>query len=142
MMDFADSTRMGDRDGRGNLSEAALRKFCGWFLKVMLDQISFSTKLFDLAGFERRYCRTVEDVVEDRRAPRLVSAVFRNGSLKRGEARSLLNTSERTARNTLKALTEAGFLTSDSPKTPVRLAFPPDYRERLFPNLLAEESLH
>ena len=141
MMDHADSPRRGDRDGRGNLSEAALKDFCAWFLKVVLDQISFSTELFDLAGLERRYRRLVEDVVDDKRASDLVAAVLRHGSLERGEAKFVLKTSERTARNTLRKLTDAGFLASASPKTPVRLAFPLDYRERLFPNLFTDAEL-
>lgn len=53
----------------------------------------------------------------------------------------MLKTSERTARNTLSKLTSAGYLSSSSPKTPVRLAFPLDYRERLFPNLFADGEL-
>lgn len=138
MMDHADSPRHGDRDGRGNLSEAALRSFCTWFLKVILDQITFSAKLFDLEGLERRYRRLAEDVVDDKRAPDLIAAVLRFGRLERGEVPFVLKTPERTARNTLKALTEVGFLKSASPKTPVRLAFPLEYRERLFPNLFAE----
>ena len=48
---------------------------------------------------------------------------------------------ERTARNTLSKLTSVGYLSSASPKTPVRLAFPLDYRERLFPNLFADGDL-
>lgn len=48
---------------------------------------------------------------------------------------------ERTARNTLSKLTSAGYLSSASPKTPVRLAFPLDYRERLFPKLFADGDL-
>lgn len=138
MMDHADSPRRGDLDGRGNLSEAALRDYCIWFLRVMLDQIAFSTRLFDLGGLEHRYRRLISNLVPDRRAPDLIAAVLRHGVLERGEAALALKTSERTARNTLKALTEAGFLVSDSPKTPVRLAFPLAYRERLFPNLFAE----
>ncbi len=141
MMDHADRPRQGDRDGRGNLSEAALRDFCAWFLKVMLDQISFSAALFDLAGLERRYLRLIGDVIDDRRAPQLISAVLRHGELERGEARFALRTSERTARVTLGRLTKTGFLTSASPKTPVRIAFPLDYRERLFPNLFAEAGI-
>ena len=141
MMDHADSERRGARDGRGNLSEAALKDYCVWFLKVMLDQIVFSTKLFDLAGLERRYRRLVGDVVDDKRAPDLAVAVLRQGELERGQARRALGTSERTARNTLKKLIDAGFLASASPKTPVRLAFPLDYRERLFPNLFADIEL-
>lgn len=141
MMDMADSPRRGDRDGRVNLSEAALKTFCAWFLNVALDQVTFSAKLFDLGGLDRRYRRLVADLVDDKRAPDLISAVLRHGALERGEPQFALKTSERTARNTLKHLTEAGFLTSASPKTPVRLAFPLEYRERLFPNLFAEAEL-
>jgi Fic family protein len=141
MMDMADTPRRGDRDGRGNLSEAALKTCCKWFLKVTLDQIVFSAKLFDLGGLEKRYRRLVEDTVDDKRAPDLISAVLRYGTLKRGEAQIVLKTSRRTARNTLSKLTSAGYLSSASPKTPVRLAFPLDYRERLFPNLIADGDL-
>jgi Fic family protein len=141
MMDLADSPRRGDRDGRGNLSEAALKTYCEWFLKVTLDQITFSTKLFDLGTLEKRYRRLVDDTIDDKRAPDLISAVLRHGALERGEAQIVLKTSERTARNTLSKLTAAGYLTSASPKTPVRLAFPLDYRERLFPNLFADVDL-
>ncbi len=141
MMDHADSPRHGDRDGRGNLSEAALKTFSAWFLNVALDQITFSAKLFDLGGLDKRYQRLVADTIDDKRAPDLISAVLRHGALDRGDAQIVLKTSERTARNTLKQLTTAGFLTSASPKTPVRLAFPLDYRERLFPNLFADADL-
>ena len=141
MMDLADSPRRGDRDGRGNLSEAALKTFSAWFLNVSLDQITFSAKLFDLAGLDKRYRRLVADTIEDKRAPDLISAVLRHGMLDRGDAQVVLKTSERTSRNTLKQLTTAGYLTSSSPKTPVRLAFPLDYRERLFPNLFADVEL-
>lgn len=141
MMDHADSPRRGDRDGRGNLSEAALKTYCAWFLNVALDQITFSAKLFDLGGLDKRYRRLVADTIDDKRAPDLISAVLRHGALERGETQFVLKTSERTARNTLKQLTSAGFLASASPKTPVRLAFPLDYRERLFPNLFADAEL-
>jgi len=141
MMDYADTQRQSDRDGRGNLSEAALHSFCRWFLQVMLDQIHFSTRMFDLAGLEKRYLRLITDVVEDKRAPALVAAVLRHGTLDRGDAEIVLKTSQRTARNTLSDLVRAGFLKSASPKTPVRIAFPLEYRERLFPNLFADAAL-
>jgi len=110
MMDLADSPRRGDRDGRGNLSEAALKTFSEWFLKVTLDR-----------------SRSQQDCS--------ISAVLRHGALERGDAQIVLKTSEGTARNTLSKLTAAGYLASTSPKTPVRLAFPLDYRERLIPNI-------
>lgn len=54
----------------------------------------------------------------------------------------MLKTSERTARNTLNDLVKQGFLKSDNPKAPVRIAFPLDYRERLFPNLFTDAELN
>lgn len=142
MMDHADSPRQGDRDGRGNLSLNALQEFCEWFLAVMLDQIRFASSVFDLDRLDDRYRALVRDVVDDRRAPDLISTVLRHGKLDRGDAPLVLRVSERTARNTLKRLVDAGFLQSRSPKTPVRIAFPLDYRERLFPNLFADADIN
>ena len=68
MMDHADSPRRGDRDGRGDLSKAALRTFSKWFIKVMLDQVTSSAKLLDLDGLEKRCLRLVEDTIDDKRA--------------------------------------------------------------------------
>lgn len=138
MMDHADSPRQGDRDGRGNLSEAALKDFVEWFLTICLDQVRFSAVMFGLDRLEDRYRSLVRDVSGDKRAPDLVAAVLRHGSLPRGDANYVLKTSERTARTTLNDLVRQGFLNSSSPKAPVRIAFPLDYRERLFPNLFTD----
>ncbi|MER9444102.1 Fic family protein [Mesorhizobium sp. M0340] len=142
MMDHADSPRQGDRDGRGNLSESALKDFVEWFLTVALDQVRFSTAMFDLGRLEARYRALVKDLVDDKRAPDLVAAVLRHGRLPRGDANFVLKTSERTARNTLSDLVDRGFLKSDTPKTPVRIAFPLDFRERLFPNLFTDAEVN
>lgn len=141
MMDHADSPRRGDLDGRGNLSEAALKDFCEWFLAVALDQIRFSAVIFDLGRLEDRYRSLIRDVNDDKRAPDLMAAVLKHGSLERGDVHFVLRTSERTARNTMSALVRQGFLKSATPKAPVRIAFPLDYRERLFPNLFTNAEL-
>lgn len=137
MMMLADTMRQGDMDGRGNLSERALEDFCTWFLGVMLDQIRFSARMFDLDGLEVRYRRLIADVTGDERASAMMSAVLRHGELERGAAATVLRVSPATARRTLARMVEQGFLTSSSPKTPVRIAFPDAWRERLFPNLFA-----
>ncbi|MDX8443241.1 Fic family protein [Mesorhizobium australafricanum] len=141
MMDHADSPRRGDLDGRGNLSQAALKDFCEWFLTVALDQIRVSTAIFDLGRLEDRYRLLVKDISEDKRAPDLLAAVLKHGSLERGDVHLVLKTSERTARNTMSAMVRQGFLKSETPKAPVRIAFPLDYRERLFPNLFTDAEL-
>jgi Fic family protein len=54
MMDYADMPRQGDLDGRGKLSDAALKEFVLWFLKVCLDQVTFMSELFDRNTLSRR----------------------------------------------------------------------------------------
>lgn len=138
-MDAADTPRQGDRDGRGNLSMRSLVGFTGWFLTVMLDQIRFTRAMLDLDRLQLRYRALVRDITGgDERICRLVDHVLRHGELARGDAEYVLRTSERTARTSLKRALEAGFIASSGPKTPVRIAFPIDYRERLFPNLFSE----
>lgn len=75
-MDYADSPRQGDRDGSGNLSESALKDFVEWFLTIALDQVRFSTAMFDLGRLEARYRALVKDIVDDGRAPEFVSAAL------------------------------------------------------------------
>lgn len=57
MMDYADTPRQGDLDGRGNLSEKALTEYIVWFLRVCLDQVTFMTSLFDLERLGERLRR-------------------------------------------------------------------------------------
>ena len=138
MMDHADSPRQGDRDGRGNLSEKALQDFCEWMLSVMLDQVRFAKAAFRFEMLNERYRRLLLDLGHDDRAASLVAAVLRFGQIERGDAHVVLKTSERTARNTMSKLVQEGFLKSNTPKAAVRIGFPLDYRERLFPNLFAD----
>jgi Fic family protein len=141
LMDHADHQRMGSLDGRGNLSTRALQDYCEWFLSVALDQVQFAKSLFTLDTLDERYRRLVVDQLGDKRAAEVVSAVLRHGSMDRGDIQLVTKTSERTARNTLKELVEAGFLKSTSPKSPVHVAFPVAHRERLFPSLFTDGDL-
>jgi hypothetical protein len=60
------------------------------------------------------------------------------GEFARGEAPRITNCQERTARNILKSLLDAGLLISDTEKGPVRLAFPVEVLEYYFPRLYPE----
>ncbi|HMN14343.1 hypothetical protein [Aquamicrobium defluvii] len=106
-----------------------------------LDQMRFSTAIFDLDRLEDRYRQLIKDISDDKRAPDLLAAVLKYGSLERGDVHLVLKASERTARNTMSAMVRQGFLKSGTPKAPVRIAFPLDYRERLFPNLSTDAEL-
>ena len=139
MMDYADTPRQGDLDGRGNLSLRALTEFISWYLKVCLDQIAFMSELFDLDNLGRRFERLVER--DDNLKPQaffLLQEALHRGQFDRGEAPRLTGLPERTARRVLNDLVSVGLLASETPKTPVSLRFPSAYLETLFPRLYPE----
>lgn len=136
MMDLADTPRQGDRDGRGNLSEAALDAFVLWFLRVCLDQVTFMSEMFDLGDLSRR----IERHVRGHRtlkpeAARLLQEALMRGEFERGEAVRITGLPERSARRVLTDTIDAGLMGSDSPKGPVSLRFPANALEDLFPRL-------
>lgn len=135
----ADQPRRGDRDGRGNLSLDALVHFTGWFLTVMHDQIRFTSAMLDIRGLQDRYGRLMDDLYPGNpRLKKLVIHALRHGETAKSDAPAILGVKERAARNDIKTLTIAGILKSAGHLEPVRIGFPLDYRERLFPNLFAE----
>ena len=136
MMDFADSPRENDLDGRGNLSLRALVDFTVWFLEICLDQLRFMNSLFELDTLAKRLRAWAEH--DDRFKPevgRLLEEAAIRGEFDRGDAARITGLSERTARRVLNDTYEAGLLGSDTPKGPLSLRFPPDDAEVMFPRL-------
>ncbi len=136
MMDYADSPRESDLDGRGNLSLRALIDFTTWFLEVCLDQLRFMSELFELDGLAKRLRTWAER--DDRFKPevgRLLEEAAIRGEFERGEASRITGLPERTARRVLNEACAAGVLASDTPKGPVSLRFPPDDAEAMLPRL-------
>lgn len=135
----ADEPRGSDLDGRGSLSESALVDFCKFFLSTCIDQIDYMNSLLQPSQLLDRIERYVEDEIRAGRLPRgsfqLLREAVLTGELERGRAADLTGYSERAARTILSALTHIGILVSDSPRGPVRLAFPAPIVERWFPNL-------
>lgn len=138
MMDFADSPRQGDLDGRGNLSERALTEFSIWFLRICLDQIQFMTELFDLGNLTDRLKRYSH--LKDWRpeAAKLLQEILYRGEIARGDVAGITGLKERTARDLLKLLLQDGILSSPSEKGPVALRFTVDARDVLFPRLFGD----
>jgi Fic family protein len=137
-MDYADSPRQGDLDGRGNLSRRALAEFTEWFLEVCLDQVTFMTGLFALDTLAARLKGYVERGDLRPEAFSLLEQVLQRGELPRGEATRVTGLRERSARDLLGALVTNGILASDTPKSPVSLRFPLHAAEMLFPTLFPE----
>jgi Fic family protein len=136
----ADQPRHHAADGRGPLSDEALRDFCEFTLWVMLDQITFMERLLDASTLEKRiehYVRVVDpDIVEiGSEAFLLLREALRRGEFERGEAARIIGSKERQGRYILSHLLDHGVLKARGPRGPVSLALPVKVLDTYFPKL-------
>jgi len=133
----ADQPRMGDLDGRGNLSERTLIAFCEYAMGTAIDQTKFMTQMFALDKFKTRAEHFFRNVRLDLKPESvyLYLQAFTHGEFERMEAGRITGLAERTARNVLNQLVKEGFLVSDTPKGKVRVGFPVHALGSLLPNL-------
>jgi hypothetical protein len=69
----------------------------------------------------------------------ILEAVLYRGELPRGDAAAVVGTGERQARRIVSALIEKEVLLSDSPRSPLRLAFPAALASRWMPGLFPDK---
>lgn len=135
----ADDWRVTDLDGRGSLSQSGLNKFCEFFLRSCIDQVSFMESLLEPGTLTERVRRFCEDEIETKRLPRGSFEVLREliltGVLPRGRVAAVTGYQERQARKVSKALIERGLLSSNSPKAELKLQIPHEVVEVWFPKL-------
>jgi Fic family protein len=133
----ADQPRMGDLDGRGNLSEKRLAEFCEYAMQMAIDQAKFMTRMFAFDNFRFRAEHFFQKVRFDLKpeSAHLFIHAFSHGEFERMEASRLTGLPERTARNVLNALVVEGFLVSDTPRGKLRVGFPMHALGSLLPNL-------
>jgi Fic family protein len=144
----ADQPRQGDLDGRGNLSERALREWCEYFVAVCKDQVDFMGRVLHLDALRERLAALVAVRQQAARytryknyRPEMVEPLFRVlalGPLSRGDFVRMTGTAERTGQRMLAQLVGDGLLVSDGPRSPVRMGLPLDALGVLFPNLYPE----
>lgn len=134
-----DLTRRNDLDGRGNLSEEALADFIRFFLETCIDQINFMEKLMQPDLLRTRVLVWAREEIESGSLPlqsiQMLEAVLYRGEITRGEMSTILNVTDRHARRLVSTLTAKGILVSDSPKSPLKLAFPASLAGRFLPGL-------
>ncbi|MGI4871760.1 MAG: Fic family protein [Janthinobacterium lividum] len=137
----ADSLRLNDYDGRGNLSEKQLVAFCRFFLQVALDQIRYMTQVLAIDGMLDRLRSLTELLVLKRKwrpeAYYVLEAVFLKGSIARGEVMRLTSLSDKTAKDLANALLDAGLLATEPVNrfAPYQAAYPIAFAPVLFPGL-------
>ena len=138
-----DMQRRNDLDGRGNLSEEATVAFTTFFLKTCIDQVTFMQGLMQPDVLRTRILLwTEEEIRLDHLPPksgRVLEAILYRGELPRGEIDAIVGTGERQARRIVAALVDRGVLSSDSPRSPLRLVFPAALGHRWMPGLFPEK---
>jgi Fic family protein len=144
---WADALRRNDLDGRGNLSNEGLVKFCRFFLEVCLDQVEYMNTLLQLDGLVERVRSYVQlrgtamipnpPGMDNLRpeAGRMLQEVLLRGEAPRGVVIEASGLKERTGRNLLAQLVAEGLLVSDTPKGEVRIGFPIHAAGWFFPEL-------
>lgn len=139
-----DQPRRNDLDGRGSLSEEALEVFTRFFLTVCSDQVTFMESLMQPDRLRARILLWAEEEIRLSHLPAksggILEAVLYRGELPRGDADNVVGTGERQARRIVSALLNKGVLVSDSPRAPLRLAFPAALASRWMPGLFPEKS--
>jgi len=137
-----DAQRRNGLDGRGNLSNEGLARFCRFFLGTAIDQVEFMAGLLDLDSMQERILLIAERWISRTRAAEAISHllrdVFLRGEITRGEATRILQKPERTARRVLGSLLEEGLLASNATGAPVRIGFPASFVGYYFPRLYPE----
>jgi hypothetical protein len=140
----ADDPPQGALDGRGILSDGRLADFCRFFLAACIDQIRFMRTLLApeaLAGRVREFvaAEAAGNRLDFRVQPLLEQAIL-FGAVPRGDVPTLIGTSDRQARRLVRPLADRGLLVGTK-DAPLRVAFPLDESERLFPHLWAPASI-
>jgi hypothetical protein len=139
-----DLPRRNDLDGRGNLSEEALAAFSRFFLEICLDQVSFMENLVQPDRLRARILLWVEEEIRLGLLPpksgNILEAVLYRGELPRGDAAAIVSTGDRQARRIVSALLEKNVLTSESARSPLRLAFPAVLSPRWMPGLFGVDA--
>jgi Fic family protein len=138
-----DRARRNDLDGRGNLSEEALAEFTKFFLTTCIDQVTFMQSLVQPDRLRARILLWAEEEIRLGMLPpksgSILEAVLFRGELPRGDAGSVVGTGDRQARRIVSALLDKGVLVSESPRAPLRLAFPAALASRWMPGLFPEK---
>lgn len=141
----ADMPRMGDLDGRGQLSEKQLVTWIEHFIDVCLDQVRFMASMLSLRDMDDRIAALLNHEhfvvksgvrMEARRPLHYLFAT--HGQLERAEFAAMTGLGERTASTLISKLLERGLLRSDTPRGALRFGVPMHGLRLLFPNLWPE----
>jgi Fic family protein len=132
--------------GRAAFDQDYFADYCLYFLETCLDQARFMDKILALNRIDAR----IESYVRDRdkqrgalepldpRAGRLLKALFLQGRIPRGEAKSVLamdDRSDRHVRRIVSQMLSEGLVQSESHRAPLTIGFPAKVLRHYFPDI-------
>ncbi len=146
----ADAGRKGDFDGRGNLSERGLSRFCEFYFEVAHDQISFMKELLQLEKLRDRIIGYVnlrsENMIPNEEPLRteakyVLAEIMMRGEIGRGEVKRISGLAERTARDLTSQLESEELIKSASHRAPLQFHVPSKVVGYYFPSLYPEGTI-
>jgi Fic family protein len=139
-----DLPRRNDLDGRGALSEEELARFTRFFLGTCIDQVTFMEGLVEPDRLRARVLLWAEEEVRLGQLPpkvgNVLEAILFRGELPRGDVASLIGATDRHARRIVAELVKRRIVVSNTPRAPLRLAFPAALAPRWMPGLFPEKA--
>lgn len=142
-LECADQPRQGDLDGRGNLTDKGLADFCIFFLKIILDQISFMGGLLELPTLRERVKKTFQlDMLhlgkDAEPLMRIVSVLVDRGEIHRTEVQEITGLGATSSARLIKRGLHENLFTTPSPKGVLQVHFGHPLQESLFPRLFLD----
>ena len=120
--------------------------YCLYFLEVCLDQIRFMDEILALNRIDARIDGYIRDRDAkrgalrplDKRAGKLLKALFLQGAIPRGKARAIMgmeNQSDRQSRRIVSQLIKEGLIIAKTHRAPLTINFPAHILRYYFPDL-------
>jgi len=139
----ADQRRGSDFDGRGNLSDQSLFRFCEFFLTQCLDQVEFMLGVLSPFNLQDRIEHYIRFTRVDLDGPlrehlvRLLKALCLQGEIARGLVPGILGLKGSASREVVRKALSEGLVASHTEKGPLRIVFPNKVVDDYFPQLVA-----
>ncbi len=137
----ADLTRWDNYDGRGNLSNKMLKKFCEFYLETAIDQVEYMKKMLDLDAMLKRIHYYTDLMVSKgilkTETRYILEAVFLKGEIPKKEVERVTGKSDKTAKILAESLLNLGLLNVDKTNhlSPYKVNYPISASPLLFPGL-------
>lgn len=147
---IADAGRKGDYDGRGNLSDNGLSRFCEFYFNTAMDQVLFMRDLLKLENLRERITGYVDlrsrMMIPNEKPLRtearyVLSEIMMRGEIARGEVKRISGLGERTARDLTSQLEKEALIKSNSHRAPLQFHVPSKVLGYYFPALYPEGSI-